>query len=49
MRCRVLPHEAGDGPWNMALYQWMLDSVIADPGAALLRTYDWSVPTLSLG
>ncbi|MEW4570068.1 lipoate--protein ligase [Tautonia sp. JC769] len=49
MQCRVLPHEAGDGPWNMAVDHWMLDSVLADPGTAMLRTYEWSVPTLSLG
>lgn len=49
MQCRVLPHESGDGPWNMAVDQWMLDSVVADPSTAMLRTYEWSVPTLSLG
>lgn len=49
MQCLVLPHEAGDGPWNMAVDQWMLDSVVADPSRAMLRTYEWSVPTLSLG
>ncbi|WP_235963687.1 lipoate--protein ligase family protein [Tautonia rosea] len=49
MQCRVLPYEAGDGPWNMAVDQWMLDSVVADPSMAMFRTYEWSVPTLSLG
>src|SRR5947209_20176933 len=46
---RVLPHESGDGPWNMALDEALLDSVAADPSRAVLRTYSWSVPTLSLG
>jgi lipoate-protein ligase A len=46
---RVLPHESGDGPWNMALDEALLDSVAADPSHAVLRTYSWSVPTLSLG
>ena len=49
MRCRVLPFERGDGPWNMALDQWMLESAIADSSAAIVRTYAWAVPTLSLG
>ena len=47
--CRVLPHESGDGPWNMALDEALLDSVAADPSRAVLRTYSWSIPTLSLG
>jgi lipoate-protein ligase A len=49
MPIRVLPHESGDGPWNMALDEALLDSVAADPSRAVLRTYSWSVPTLSLG
>ncbi len=49
MICRVLPHEAGDGPGNMALDEALLDSVAADPSAAVARTYSWSSPTLSLG
>ena len=47
--CRVLPHEAGDGPANMALDESLLESVADDPSAAVVRTYSWSVPTLSLG
>jgi lipoate-protein ligase A len=47
--CRVLPHELGDGPSNMALDEALLDSVADDPSAAVVRTYGWSVPTLSLG
>ncbi|QDV35192.1 lipoate--protein ligase family protein [Tautonia plasticadhaerens] len=50
MHCRVLPHAAGDGPWNMAVDQWMLERVAGGECAgAMLRTYEWSVPTLSLG
>jgi len=48
--CRVLPHRDGDGPANMALDESLLELVADDPdGGALLRTYGWSVPTLSLG
>ncbi len=47
--CRVLPHEMGDGPSNMALDEALLDSVADDPSAAVVRTYEWSAPTLSLG
>ena len=44
-----MPHQSGDGPWQMALDEAMLDSVAGDPSSAFLRTYDWSEPTLSLG
>ncbi len=47
--CRVLPHESGDGPAHMALDEALLDSVAEDPTSAVLRTYEWSRPTLSLG
>ena len=47
--CRVVPHEDGDGPANMALDEALLESVADDPSAAVVRTYSWSVPTLSLG
>jgi lipoate-protein ligase A len=33
----------------MALDEALLDSVAADPSMAVIRTYEWSVPTLSLG
>jgi lipoate-protein ligase A len=33
----------------MALDEALLDTVAADPSAAWLRTYGWTVPTLSLG
>ncbi len=49
MICRLLPHEVRNGPENMALDEALLDSVDADPRAAVLRTYGWSEPTLSLG
>src|SRR6056297_2447018 len=50
MHCRVLPHASGDGPRNMAVDQWMLEQVLGGDGSiAMLRTYEWSVPTLSLG
>lgn len=47
--CRVLPHSSGDGPTNMALDEALLDSVASDPTSSLVRTYEWSIPTLSLG
>jgi lipoate-protein ligase A len=47
--CRILPHEAADGPANMALDEVLLASVAADPTRAALRTYSWTEPTLSLG
>jgi lipoate-protein ligase A len=49
MTCRLLPHETADGPANMALDEAMLDAVSADGGTAYLRTYGWTIPTLSLG
>ncbi|RUL89233.1 lipoate--protein ligase [Tautonia sociabilis] len=33
----------------MATDDWMLSLVSADPTRAMLRTYEWSIPTLSLG
>jgi lipoate-protein ligase A len=47
--CWILPHESADGPGNMALDEALLEAVADDPSAAVLRTYDWTVPTLSLG
>jgi len=49
MTCRVLPHAVADGPTNMAVDEALLDSVSADPTSAVVRTYGWSEPTLSLG
>ncbi len=49
LTCRVLPYEAADGPANMALDEALLDAVSADGGTAYLRTYGWTIPTLSLG
>jgi lipoate-protein ligase A len=49
MICRILHHETADGPTNMAVDLALLDAVDADPWAAVLRTYGWTEPTLSLG
>ncbi len=49
LTCRVLPYETADGPANMALDEALLDAVAADAETAYLRTYGWTVPTLSLG
>lgn len=45
--CRLLPDAAADGPHNMAADETLLES--AAGGAASLRFYGWSAPTLSLG
>jgi lipoyl(octanoyl) transferase len=48
--CHVYPYEIADGPANMALDEALLDVVAAACGPrAVLRTYGWSEPTLSLG
>ncbi len=47
--CRVLPHEAADGPANMALDEALLDAVADNRETAYLRTYSWTIPTLTLG
>jgi lipoate-protein ligase A len=44
---RLIPHAAADGPYNMALDEALLSTAVA--GAASLRFYCWSQPTLSLG
>lgn len=49
MTCRVLPHRRAEGPWQMAADEALLDSVTADRSGAIVRTYEWSQPTLSLG
>jgi lipoate-protein ligase A len=48
-RCRALPFEPSDGPGNMALDEALLDAVAEGASPAVVRTYGWSVPTLSLG
>src|SRR5579883_966589 len=45
--CRLLPDSTADGPWQMASDEVMLESAAA--GAASIRFYRWSQPTLSLG
>jgi len=47
--CLVFPFEIADGAANMALDEALLDKVAQGADVALLRTYGWSVPTLSLG
>ena len=49
MPCRIFAYESADGPANMALDEALLDTVAEDPSFALLRTYGWTEPTLSLG
>ncbi len=46
---RVLPHQIAPGVTNMALDEALLEDVAADPSFAYIRTYEWTVPTLSLG
>lgn len=47
--CRVLPHESADGAANMALDEALLDLVAGGDDSVYLRTYSWTIPTLSLG
>jgi lipoyl(octanoyl) transferase len=48
--CHIYPYEIADGPANMALDEALLDGVAGTLAPrAILRTYGWSVPTLSLG
>lgn len=47
--CRILPHAIAAGAPNMAIDEALLDSVAAEGSSAVLRTYGWSEPTLSLG
>ncbi len=44
---RLLPCATADGPHNMAADEALLEAALA--GAAALRFYGWSAPTLSLG
>jgi lipoyl(octanoyl) transferase len=46
--CRLIIDPAGEGAWNMALDEALLESAQAD-GVATLRFYQWNEPTLSLG
>jgi lipoate-protein ligase A len=46
---RILPHQIAIGTANMALDEALLEEVAADRSFAYIRTYEWSVPTLSLG
>lgn len=49
MQVRILPHLCLPGAAQMALDEALLESVSARPDAAVLRTYEWAEPTLSLG
>lgn len=49
MHCHFLPYENTDGAQNMAIDHALLEAVDAQPDRAVLRTYGWSEPTLSLG
>lgn len=45
---RLIPLAAGPGAWNMSVDQALLESVEASR-VPVLRLYQWSAPTLSLG
>jgi lipoate-protein ligase A len=47
LTCRLLPFAEADGPTNMATDETLLESAVM--GAASLRFYGWSPPTVSLG
>jgi lipoate-protein ligase A len=44
---RLLPHQRGDGPHNMAADEVLLE--LAEKGTGTLRFYTWAEPTVSLG
>lgn len=45
---RVIFDPPRDGPWNMAADEWMFQTV-AETGMPILRFYQWTPATLSLG
>lgn len=47
--CRLVPFREADGPTNMAIDEALLASVAASGSGPVVRTYGWTVPTLSLG
>ena len=47
-RCRLLRHAPGNGAWNMAVDEMLLERA-EEYATACLRFYGWSEPTLSLG
>ncbi len=51
--CRVLPFTTADGPRNMATDAALLDALVqksrGDVATAVMRVYEWSVATLTLG
>src|SRR5438445_617792 len=46
--CRLIHDLPGDGPWNMAVDEALLEDA-ARSGRPTLRFYGWAEPTLSLG
>jgi lipoate-protein ligase A len=48
MDARLIHDAAASGSWNMAVDESLFQGV-DDGGAAVLRLYEWSEPTLSLG
>jgi lipoate-protein ligase A len=46
--CRLLVDPPGDGAWNMAVDEWLLEWS-ARHGQCAWRFYQWQAPTLSLG
>ncbi len=46
--CQLILDPPGDGAWNMALDEALLESAKSE-GLASLRFYSWQEPTLSLG
>ena len=49
MRWRWIPPLTADASLQMAIDRWMLQQQCAGQGDPMLRLYQWSRPTLSLG
>ncbi len=47
--CEVLPHQVASGSYQMAFDAALLERAAERGDRAVIRTYEWSKPTLSLG
>lgn len=45
----IIDREPGDGSWNMAVDEFLLQSLASDTSQTVLRFYAWKRPTVSVG